>query len=88
MKLQNVRDDDDDDGSLSSSLLTPSTRARAPSFLIQDVPIISRSKQDQLQHKNELLFGIDEPIENTQQFFGWFARIEEEMELGQEDIYR
>jgi len=34
------------------------------------------------------LTGIREPIETTQQFFNWFSKIEEEMEKGQEDIYR
>ncbi|KAJ3085200.1 Golgi transport complex subunit 3, partial [Quaeritorhiza haematococci] len=29
-----------------------------------------------------------DPIETTQQFFTWFSHIEEEMEKGQEDIYR
>ena len=31
---------------------------------------------------------IGDPIENTLQFFHWFSSIEEEMERGQEDIYR
>ncbi|KAI8811510.1 Sec34-like family-domain-containing protein [Cladochytrium replicatum] len=31
---------------------------------------------------------MDDPIETTQQFFTWFSKIEEEMERGQEDVYR
>ncbi|KAJ3287812.1 Golgi transport complex subunit 3 [Borealophlyctis nickersoniae] len=31
---------------------------------------------------------LSEPIENAQQFFNWFSGIEQEMEKGQEDIYR
>ncbi|KAJ3129149.1 Golgi transport complex subunit 3 [Nowakowskiella sp. JEL0407] len=31
---------------------------------------------------------VDEPIETTQMFFSWFSTVEEEMERGQEDIYR
>ncbi|TPX43835.1 hypothetical protein SeLEV6574_g04838 [Synchytrium endobioticum] len=91
--LLNARDDDDQDDSLSSFRVTSSTNSRAPSFLVQDVSIIiprpnSDKDQQQSTNKNELLFGVDHPIENTQQFFAWFSRIEEEMESGQEDIYR
>ncbi|KAK9712827.1 Golgi transport complex subunit 3, variant 2 [Basidiobolus ranarum] len=32
--------------------------------------------------------GIKEPIENTQQFLDWFAKMETEMEREQEDVYR
>ncbi|RHZ56100.1 hypothetical protein Glove_406g88 [Diversispora epigaea] len=32
--------------------------------------------------------GIPQPIETTQQFFDWFARMETDMEKDQEDVYR
>ncbi|CAG8512769.1 11132_t:CDS:10 [Rhizophagus irregularis] len=32
--------------------------------------------------------GIPQPIETTQQFFDWFARMEADMEKDQEDVYR
>ena len=32
--------------------------------------------------------GITQPIETTQQFFDWFARMENDMERDQEDVYR
>lgn len=35
-----------------------------------------------------LQLSIEQPIESTQQFFSWFSKIEEDMEKGQEDIYR
>ncbi len=31
---------------------------------------------------------VGEPIENAQQFFNWFARVEQLMERGREDVYR
>ncbi|KAG4108133.1 Sec34-domain-containing protein [Neocallimastix lanati (nom. inval.)] len=35
-----------------------------------------------------LQLSMEQPIESTQQFFSWFSKIEEDMEKGQEDIYR
>lgn len=32
--------------------------------------------------------GVPQPIETTQQFFDWFARMETDMEKDQEDVYR
>ena len=37
--------------------------------------------------KSTILENID-PIENTQQFLSWFDGVEQNMEKGQEDIYR
>ncbi|CAG8451846.1 10392_t:CDS:10 [Dentiscutata heterogama] len=34
------------------------------------------------------VLGIPQPIETTQQFFDWFARMENDMEKDQEDVYR
>jgi len=35
-----------------------------------------------------LQLSLEQSIETTQQFFSWFSKIEEDMEKGQEDIYR
>ncbi|TPX32254.1 hypothetical protein SmJEL517_g04569 [Synchytrium microbalum] len=81
--------DDDQQQQSTLSLVTPS-RSRAPSFMMQDA-LPARAKANETTTRkstHELMTGVDDPIENTQQFFGWFARIEEDMEVGQEDIYR
>ena len=38
--------------------------------------------------ENVIALGIEQPIETTQQFLDWFAKMEGEMERDQEDVYR
>ncbi|OUM60170.1 hypothetical protein PIROE2DRAFT_14121, partial [Piromyces sp. E2] len=43
---------------------------------------------DKTNQELSLQLSMEQPIESTQQFFSWFSKIEEDMEKGQEDIYR
>lgn len=48
----------------------------------------SKTETNNTNQELSLQLSMEQPIESTQQFFSWFSKIEEDMEKGQEDIYR
>ncbi|CAG8436571.1 4543_t:CDS:2, partial [Scutellospora calospora] len=68
-------------GSMPSLFSIPKSRSTVNLLTAEsDSAIISSSPYSVL--------GIPQPIETTQQFFDWFARMENDMEKDQEDVYR
>jgi len=51
-------------------------------------PLELKNENNDSNQDLSLQLSMEEPIETTQQFFSWFSKIEEDMEKGQEDIYR
>ncbi|KAI8930236.1 Sec34-like family-domain-containing protein [Entophlyctis helioformis] len=69
--------DDASDGTAAAS-------ASAASNALQSLPATARPSTS----NGPAVATIESTIETTQQFLAWFAKVEEEMERGQEDIYR
>jgi hypothetical protein len=67
-------------GVLSSQLRAINRARSATNLYAESTAAVEKQCADDI--------GSDKPIETLQQFFDWFAVKENEMEKGQEDVYR
>lgn len=72
------------DSKFSESLINLINPTEARTENIQN----TNNNNNNINQELPLQLTLEQSIETTQQFFSWFSKIEEDMEKGQEDIYR